>query len=117
MSKYYIKAILLEGCSYSSAAFKLIESHQLPVDITWVEQANKENYKNEQISTFPQIYLKKYNSNGNLLLGGYQEFSNFISNFMNQKISDSNLNNFMETSKWSKKSTLRLIQLINKINK
>ena len=69
------------------------------------------------LNIWAMIYLKKYNSNGNLLLGGYQEFSNFISNFMNQKISDSNLNNFMETSKWSKKSTLRLIQLINKINK
>jgi hypothetical protein len=116
MNKYFIKAILLEGCSYSSAAYELIKNHHLPVDITWVEQINKENFKNENINTFPQIYLKKINSNGNLLLGGYQELNNFVETFLGKKYSDDNINNFMIQSKWSKKSTLRLIQLINKIN-
>lgn len=116
MDKYFIKAILLEDCSYSNAAHQLIKTHQLPVDITWVNQTNKENYKTDQINTFPQIYLKKINSNGNLLLGCYQELANFIDTFYGQKISDSNINNWIEKTYWSKKSTLRLIQLINKIN-
>lgn len=116
MDKYFIKSILLEGCSYSNAANQLLKTHQLPVDITWVNQSNKENYKTEQISTFPQIYLKKINSNGNLLLGGYQELENTIKTFYRQKISEQNISNWMEKTNWSKKSTLRLIQLINKIN-
>ena len=113
MDKYFIKAILLEGCSYSISTHELIKNHQIPVNITWIENTNKENYKNDQIDTFPQIYLKKINSNGNLLLGGYLELSNFISTFLGQKLSETNINNWMEKSKWSRKSTLRLIQLIN----
>lgn len=116
MNKYFIKAILLDGCSYSNGAHDLIKNHQIPSEITWVNQTDKPNYKTDQIDTFPQIYLKKINSQGNLLLGGYQELSHFISMFLAQKISDPNINNWMESSKWSKKSTLRLIQLINKIN-
>lgn len=116
MDKYFIKAILLEGCSYSNAAYQLLKTHQLPTDITWVNQSNKENYKTDQINSFPQIYLKKINSNGSLLLGGYQELENSINTFYGQKISESNINNWMEKKLWSKKSTLRLVQLINKIN-
>jgi glutaredoxin len=116
MDKYFIKALLLEGCSYSIATHELIKNHQIPADITWIEQANKENYKNELINTFPQIYLKKINNNGNLLLGGYTELEYFISTFLGQKISETNINNWIEKTKWSKKSTLRLIQLVNKIN-
>jgi len=115
MDKYFIKVILLEGCSYSNASHQLIKTHQLPTDITWVNQLNKENYKTDQINTFPQIYLKKINSKGNLLLGGYQELESFINIFYGQKISKSNISNWIDKTSWSKKSTLRLIQLINKI--
>ncbi len=116
MDKYFIKAILLEDCSYSNAAYQLIQTHQIPTDITWINQSNKENYKKDQINTFPQIYLKKINSNGNLLLGGYQELEHFINTFYGQKLIETNINKWMEKTSWSKKSTLRLIQLINKIN-
>lgn len=115
MDKYYIKVILLEGCSYSNAANLLIKTHQLPTDIIWVTQLNKENYKTDQINTFPQIYLKKINSKGNLLLGGYQELVFFINTFYRQKISESSISKWIDKTYWSKKSTLRLIQLINKI--
>jgi hypothetical protein len=115
MDNYYIKAILLEECSYSNAAFKIIKTHKLSDDIIWVNQSNKEKYKTEEINTFPQIYLNKINSNGNLLLGGYQELMNTINTFYKQKISEQTINNWMEQTKWSKKSTLRLIQLVNKI--
>lgn len=116
MDKYFFKAILLENCSYSNAANQLIKKHQLPTDITWINESNKENYKTKQIDTFPQIYLKKINSNGNLLLGGYQELENSINTFYKQKISEITINNWMQKINWAKKSILRLIQLINKIN-
>jgi glutaredoxin len=116
MDNYFIKAILLEGCSYSNAAYKLIKEHNIKSDIGWINQQNKENHKNEQIETFPQIYLKKYNNNGNLLLGGYNDFQEFISTFFKQKLSDEKINNWIVKTKWSKKAILRLIQLINNIN-
>lgn len=116
MNNYFLKAILLENCSYSIAAHKLLQTHNIPVDITWVNNDNKENYKTELINTFPQIHLKKYGSNGNLLLGGYDNLSNFVSTFYKQKMTDNNINQWMNNSNWSKKSTLRLIQLINNIN-
>lgn len=116
MDKYFIKAILLEDCSYSNATRELIRIHQFPTDIIWVNQSNKENYKTDQINTFPQIYLKKKISNGNLLLGGHDEFKNSINTFYKQKISNVDIKNWMEKTAWSKKSTLRLIQLINKID-
>jgi glutaredoxin len=116
MNNYSLKAILLGNCPYSNSAYELLKIHNIPVETIWINQLNKENYKTNLINTFPQIYLKKNNSNGNLLLGGYDDLNNFISTFLKKKISDSNINFFMEKSKWSKKSTLRLIQLINKIN-
>jgi hypothetical protein len=116
MDKYFIKTIFLENCPYSNAANQLIKKYQLPVDITWINELNKENYKTKEINTFPQIYLKKINSKGNLLLGGYQELENSINTFYKQKISEITINNWMQKINWSKKSILRLIQLINKIN-
>lgn len=115
MDQYFLKAILLENCPYSIATHELITKNQLPVSITWVSETEKDKYKTTDINTFPQIYLKKYNNNGNLLLGGHQEFANFISTFFKQKLLDTNINAFMDKTKWTRKSTLRLVQLINKI--
>ena len=116
MSNYYLKAILLKGCSYSNSASELMTLHQIPVKAIWVEQSEKENYKNNLINTFPQIYLKKNGNVGNLLLGGYQELYDFTSTFLGQKLSHPNIDTWIKKTGWSKKSTLRLIQLINKIN-
>lgn len=116
MNKYFIKAILLKNCRYSVAAYDLIKMHKLPTQIIWVDQENKDNYKTNIINTFPQIYLKKNNTKGNLLLGGYSDLSDTISIFLHQKLSNKDIAKFMEKYKWSKKATLRLIQLINKIN-
>ncbi len=113
MSNYFIKCILLEGCSYSTAANNLIKIHNIPNQVTWVSQSEKQIYKTDQINTFPQIYLNKFNTKGNLLLGGYSDLLDFIDTFKNQKLSDENINNFINKYKWSKKSVLRFIQLIN----
>jgi hypothetical protein len=115
MSDYSLKIILLQGCGYSIAANDLIQQHQIPSQNQWITQSEKDLYVNEKIQTYPQIYLNKINSKGNLLLGGYTELKSFIDTFKGAKISDFNINEFMNKSKWSKKSTLRLIQLINKL--
>jgi hypothetical protein len=113
MNRYFLKVILLKDCKYSIAAHKLLQDNNIPCDITWVDHNNKDLYKTENINTFPQIYFKKVGSNGNLLLGGYDDLSSSFSYFFKNKISEENINLWMNKYKWSRKSTLRLIQLIN----
>jgi hypothetical protein len=116
MEKYYLKAIILQGCPYSNNAVKLLKEHKIISDIEYITYNNKELYKTDKIQTFPQIYLKKYNSNQHLLLGGHDDLSNFISTFLSQKLTAINLDTFNRKYNWSKKATLRLIQLINNHN-
>ena len=58
-SKYYIYAILLKGCSYSNAALELLKNHNIKNQIEIVTFENKEKFKLENYSTYPQIFLKK----------------------------------------------------------
>ena len=112
MSEYFIKAILLENCSYSSAAQDLLIHHNIPNEILNITNRDMNIYSNDMISTYPQLYLKKYNTNGTLLLGGYEDLKKSIDMFKGMKLSDENINKFMNKHKWSKKATLRFIQLI-----
>ena len=113
MTQYYIKAIMLENCPYSIDADKILKTKNLPHETVWINNMNKETYVTDMIQTFPQIYLKKRNSNQHLLLGGRDDLASFISTFYLQKITEENLKNFIRKYNWSKKATLRLIQLIN----
>lgn len=110
---YYIKAIILDGCPYSIQANNLLEINKIPFKKTMVTYGNKDNFKSSEIQTFPQIYLKKIGSKGSLLLGGYDDLKFSIDLFKNQKLNENNINNFINKYKWSKKATLRLIQLLN----
>ncbi len=112
MNNYYLKAILLEGCSYSIAAKDLLVSNNISVEIISINNSNKNQFKTNAISTFPQIYLCKTGNNGTQLLGGYDDLSEFIRNFKG-KFNDNQIANFIEKYSWSKKATLRMIQLIN----
>jgi hypothetical protein len=113
MSEYFIKAILLDNCSYSIAAHELLNQHNITNEIVNITSKDMNIYSNNMISTYPQLYLKKYNTNGNLLLGGYEDLKNSIDMFKGMKLSDENINKFMNKYKWSKKATLRFIQLVN----
>ena len=115
MSNYYLHAIILENCPFSNAASELLKNNKnIKSNISTITQSNKENYKTADIQTFPQIYLKKNNKNGSLLLGGYTELKNILDTFQKTKYSKENIDNFLSNNKnWSKKSTLRLIELIN----
>jgi glutaredoxin len=110
---YYMKIISLDGCPYSIHANNLLEIHNIPFKKVIVNYDTKDNYKSVDIQTFPQIYLKKLGSKSNLLLGGYDDLKYSIDLFKGQKYDDNNIINFMNKYKWSKKATLRLIQLLN----
>lgn len=113
MSDYYIKAILLEECSYSKKARELLEKHNIKAEIITVNHNNKEQYKTNQINTFPQIYLCKNNNKGSQLLGGYNDLADFFEKFKDKELDMNNVINFGKKYLWSKKGILRLIQLIN----
>lgn len=115
MSNYYINAVILDGCGYSKAAKDLLDKYpNINKKYIFVNYDEKDKYKTDLIHTFPQIYLKKQNSNNNLLLGGYSDLQNFMNTFYD-KYDDKKINEFINNnSRWSKKGTLRLIELINK---
>jgi len=115
MSNYYLHAVILVGCPYSAAAQELLKNKSnIKTKFTFVNYENKENYKTEEIKTFPQIYLKKNNSNGSLLIGGYDKLKNIFETYYKEKYSLDKINNYIkDNNNWSKKSLLRLIELIN----
>ena len=113
MNNYYIKAFLLENCPYGALAEELLKKNNIPYKKIMINKKNSELYKSKLINTFPQLYLKKKNTSGNLLLGGYTELKTFINDFKTKTIDTVKINDFMKNTKWSKKATLRLIQLIN----
>jgi glutaredoxin len=113
MNNYYIKAILLDNCSYSIAAKQMLDNFKIPYKYTIIYGNEKNNHVNDMIDTFPQLYLRKHNTFGNLLIGGYDDMNHFIQTFKSQQLNDENIKKFMDKYKWSKKATLRFIQLIN----
>jgi glutaredoxin len=115
MSNYSIHAVILKGCPYSSNAYELLKNKtNIKIKYTYVNYENKDNYKTKDIDTFPQIYLEKKNSNGSLLIGGYNELKNIFDLFYKEKYSSDKINNYIENNKkLPKKSLLRFIELIN----
>jgi hypothetical protein len=111
---YTIKAIILENCSYSDAAFKLLQIHNINHEIVNVNQETKHLYKTDKIDTFPQLYMEREDRKGSLLLGGYDELKSTIDLFLHNKYNVNHVKEFMNKYNWSKKATLRLIQLINR---
>jgi len=117
MTDYYLYSIVLENCPYSNAARKMLESHSnsnINKHIKTVNSTNKDDYKTSEIHTFPQIYLKRNGHNGSLLIGGYTDLQEIFNLFHKKKYSSETVNKFIEKNKkWSKKSLLRFISLIN----
>ena len=115
MNNYYLHSVILENCPYGNLVNELLKQNpQIKTKITYVNDSNKENYKTPQINTFPQIYLKRYNKNGSLLIGGYTELQELFDLFYKSKYSNDNIKQFInDNNKWSKKSLLRFIDLIN----
>jgi hypothetical protein len=110
---YYFDIILLNNCNYSENAHKLLQDYKIKHNKVMVNNTNKHLYKTNDIITYPQIYLKKYNNNGSQLIGGYDELKNIIDLVYNKELTDTNINKLMVDYKLSKKATLRVIELIN----
>ena len=113
MNNYYLHTIILKNCPFSIAAYKLLKKYH-NTKFTIVNDTNKENYKTDDINTFPQIYLKRYNKNGSLLIDGYTKLRELFDLFHNKSYSDKNITEFINNNKkWSRKSLIRFINLIN----
>ena len=119
MNNYYLTCILLKDCPYSISANNLLKEYKINSHVVWINNTNKkekEKYKTDKISTFPQIYLKKKNTVGNILIGGYSELKTLVDLVYKKSVNDDNINIIMNKYNYSKKTCLRIIQLINNIN-
>ena len=111
---YYLKLISLENCPYSEAANQLVNSNNIKSEIYIVKQKEKNKFKTTKIRTFPQIYLKKKNSSGDVLIGGYSNLKSYFDDINNDKINITNMKNKImnEVNGISEKGALRLIELL-----
>lgn len=107
---YYLLINSLIGCPYSIELENIIKKHKIQTEINKIFPEEKHLYKNNNISTFPQVFFKKYNSKGSILLGGNSDFKQIL-NINNKSIEEqlNYLNN--KYPNISKKVKLRIIQL------
>ena len=114
---YYLQLISLQNCPYSEAANSLVKDNNIKHNLTIVNREEKDKFKTEYIDTFPQIYLKKKNSSGSVLLGGYdnlKEYYDSVKKNYGKKDSLENIKSVIKKSNIdiSEKSILRLIELL-----
>jgi glutaredoxin len=116
MTNYKLFVYSLEGCGYSKACLDTLNNLNIEYQVIRVSYDEKEKYKIPNvIETYPQIYLKKNNTKGSLLLGGYSDLKNIIDTFINSPYDENKINNFILNTKlngWNKKALLRLIELL-----
>ena len=111
---YYLFIVVLEHCPYSESAVRLLEENKINFKSLKIKSLEKDKYKTVDISTFPQIYLKKTRNNDTLLLGGFTDLKSFFVNFINKKYDENKVIEFKKKYElWNKHSILRLIELIN----
>lgn len=110
---YYIHTVLLDGCQYSISAKNLLDKYNINYKATNVNHTNKDLFKTDNLQTFPQIFLKKHNNNGSVLLGGYSNLNDLFGMFYKQKLDNNKLSLVQNKYNMSKKAVLRLISLIN----
>ena len=114
---YYFKIISLKNCPYSEAAESLLRENKIEHELTQVDGSEKDKFKTSYINTYPQIYSKKKNSNGSVLIGGFDTIKEYFdiakNNTSNSKVLDklkSKIKN--DNAKISDKSILRVIELL-----
>ena len=114
---YYFKLISLIDCPFSESANSLFKDNKIQHELTLVNREEKDKFKTNEISTYPQIYLKKKHSSGSVLIGGYdtiKEYFDFVRNNNNNSNALDKLKNKISKSNKniSEKSILRLIELL-----
>jgi glutaredoxin len=75
--KNKLKVIVLDNCPYSIAASELLTNYKIKFDKIIVNNNNKQKYKTDKISTFPQIYIVNEDKK-EILLGGYSDIEEII---------------------------------------
>jgi glutaredoxin len=115
--KYFLKVILLADCPYSEGVAELLEQNKIPfkrIDISRTIK-DKEKYINNEIQTFPQVYLiydkQKY------LLGGYDDTKNIFEIINNNDLEFIKKELNSKLPKLDTKKILRLIQIFSIIKK
>jgi len=106
--KYKLKVIVLENCPYSIAAVELLNNYNIKFQKILVKQNNKEKFKTNEISTFPQIYM--INKNEKLLLGGYSDLEEII-NIINQTKNLDKIKDILKEKYSNNKIILRIIEI------
>ena len=113
---YYLQLISLKDCPYSEAANSLVNDNKINSKITIVNRNEKDKFKTKEIDTFPQVYLKKENSNGSVLLGGYTQLKSYydlVQSGKNKKDSLTQIKSQIKNNiNISEKSILRLMELL-----
>ena len=111
--EYYLHVIYLEGCPHSRNAHELLVKNNIKHKLTRVTHNNKDIYKTDLISTFPQIYLKKNNTKGSILLGGNSDLNNIYN--ITRKEKNNAINAILKLHKNIKsKLSLRIYELFTK---
>lgn len=77
---YYLYIILRENCPYSKNLVELLKKYNIDYESITVSIEEKEKYKTDLISTFPQVYLKSLSNNDSILIGGFDIMSELINN-------------------------------------
>jgi glutaredoxin len=106
--KYKLKVIVLEHCPYSIAAVELLNNYNIKFQKILVKQNNKEKFKTNEISTFPQIYM--INKNEKLLLGGYSDLEEII-NIINKSKNLDKIKDELKEKYSNNKIILRIIEI------
>jgi hypothetical protein len=113
MSNYYFYAIILNGCPYSEKAYKLLKNKNKNYQSKRIDYSIMDKYKTNEIQTFPQIYLKRKDKNGSLLIGGYTDLENIYDTFYKKECNKNVIDNYIKEKNLSRKILLRIIELIN----
>ena len=106
--KYKLKVIVLENCPYSIDAVELLNNYNIKFQKILVKQNNKEKFKTNEISTFPQIYM--INKNEKLLLGGYSDLEEII-NIINKSKNLDKIKDELKEKYSNNKIILRIIEI------
>ena len=115
---YSLKVILLEGCYYCIELKKILDEKFIEsnvIEYTNVTYEEKEQYKNNEIKTFPQVYL--VNDKQKYLIGGYDIMKQIIDiiDIENHKKIIKKLKNILDN--WPDRIKLQLILLLKNVMK
>ena len=102
-----LEIYIIKNCQYCILLKKLLNEFKIKHLIINVKENKKQEYKNKNIKTFPQVYyVKKKNK---VLLGGYSDFFYIIDEILKK----TNINKIKFRTK-NKKNQLRIYTFLLK---